>query len=77
MNMQKKRRKYLCRSYWVWHVRYAYHITAPEPTGLGALKSMQNALNDACIDPSDLDYINAHGTSTPLGDIIDSKQFIN
>ena len=49
----------------------AYHITAPEPTGLGALKSMQNALKRACIDPSDLDYINAHGTSTPLGDIIE------
>ena len=49
----------------------AYHITAPEPTGLGALKSMQNALKHACIDPSDLDYINAHGTSTPLGDIIE------
>ena len=49
----------------------AYHITAPEPTGLGALKSMQNALKRACIDPLDLDYINAHGTSTPLGDIIE------
>ena len=49
----------------------AYHITAPEPTGLGALKSMKKALNRACIDPSDLDYINAHGTSTPLGDIIE------
>ena len=49
----------------------AHHITAPEPTGLGALKSMQNALKRACIDPLDLDYINAHGTSTPLGDIIE------
>ena len=54
----------------------AYHITAPEPTGLGALKSMQNALKRACIDPLDLDYINAHGTSTPLGDIIELQAVI-
>jgi 3-oxoacyl-[acyl-carrier-protein] synthase II len=46
----------------------ASHITTPHPAGLGAAKSMQNALNDAGMQPEDVDYINAHGTSTPLGD---------
>lgn len=47
----------------------AYHITAPHPQGLGASNVMVNALADAKIDPEDVDYINVHGTSTPLGDI--------
>ena len=47
----------------------AYHMTAPEPEGKGAAKVMQNALEDAGMNPSDIDYINMHGTSTPLGDI--------
>ena len=47
----------------------AYHITAPHPEGLGATNVMINALADANIKPEEVDYINVHGTSTPLGDI--------
>ena len=47
----------------------ADHITAPNPQGAGAANSMRWALRDAQINPSDIDYINAHGTSTPLGDL--------
>ena len=47
----------------------AYHLTAPHPEGLGAEKVMLYALDDAHINPEDIDYINTHGTSTPLGDI--------
>ena len=46
----------------------AYHVTAPHPQGSGAFRAMQMALRKAGLDPSDIDYINAHGTSTPLGD---------
>lgn len=51
----------------------AHHITAPHPEGLGALNVMRNALSDAYLNPSDVDYINVHGTSTPLGDIAETK----
>ena len=51
----------------------AHHITAPHPEGLGAKKVMQNALEDAHMKPEDIDYINVHGTSTPLGDVSEAK----
>jgi len=47
----------------------AYHITAPSPNGEGAAKCMQITLDDACLKPEDIDYINAHGTSTPMNDL--------
>ncbi len=46
----------------------AYHMTAPEPKGMGAITSMRLALEDAGLTPNNVDYINAHGTSTPVGD---------
>ncbi len=51
----------------------AYHITAPHPEGLGAYNVMMNALDDANMQPKDIDYVNVHGTSTPLGDISEVK----
>jgi 3-oxoacyl-[acyl-carrier-protein] synthase II len=51
----------------------AYHMTAPHPEGLGAKNTMISALEDAEINPSDVDYVNVHGTSTPLGDIAEVK----
>jgi 3-oxoacyl-[acyl-carrier-protein] synthase II len=51
----------------------AYHLTQPAPEGAGAQRSMRMALKDAKLNPSDIDYINAHGTSTPQGDIQESK----
>jgi len=51
----------------------AYHLTAPHPDGLGAKNVMIAALRDADMQPSDIDYINTHGTSTPLGDIAETK----
>ncbi|MBC7417086.1 MAG: beta-ketoacyl-ACP synthase II [Pedobacter sp.] len=51
----------------------ANHITAPHPEGLGAKMVMTNALNDAGMTTADIDYINVHGTSTPLGDISETK----
>ncbi|HKK38589.1 MAG TPA: beta-ketoacyl-ACP synthase II, partial [Cryomorphaceae bacterium] len=54
----------------------AHHMTAPHPEGLGAIEVMQKALNDAKIRPEDVDYVNVHGTSTPLGDIAETKAIL-
>jgi 3-oxoacyl-[acyl-carrier-protein] synthase II len=54
----------------------AYHITAPHPEGLGALNVMKNVLRDARIQAEEVDYINVHGTSTPLGDLSESKAIL-
>ncbi len=51
----------------------AYHLTASHPEGLGAMLVMKNALEDAEMKPEEIDYINVHGTSTPVGDISESK----
>ena len=51
----------------------AYHLTASHPDGLGAKLVMQNALEDAEMKPEDIDYINVHGTSTPVGDVSEAK----
>jgi 3-oxoacyl-[acyl-carrier-protein] synthase II len=51
----------------------AYHLTAPHPEGLGAIAVMQETLSDANMKPEDVDYINVHGTSTPLGDATELK----
>jgi 3-oxoacyl-[acyl-carrier-protein] synthase II len=51
----------------------AHHITAPHPDGIGASSVMKLALEDAGLDPTAVDYVNVHGTSTPLGDIAETK----
>jgi 3-oxoacyl-[acyl-carrier-protein] synthase II len=55
----------------------AYHLTAPHPEGLGATNVMKIALKDAGLNKTDIDYVNVHGTSTPLGDIAETKAIQN
>ena len=54
----------------------AHHLTATHPDGLGAILAMRNALDDAGMQPDDIDYINVHGTSTPVGDISEVKAIV-
>jgi len=54
----------------------AYHMTAPEPDGTGARLVMEWAVEDAGLAMSDVDYINVHGTSTPLGDVAEPKAIV-
>tara|TARA_Y100000991_G_scaffold36615_1_gene24746 strand:- start:1154 stop:2398 length:1245 start_codon:yes stop_codon:yes gene_type:complete len=55
----------------------AHHITAPHPEGIGATNVMRLAINDSLLTPKDIDYVNVHGTSTPLGDIAEIKAIQN
>ena len=55
----------------------AYHLTAPHPEGLGARNVMKLAVEDANLKPEDVDYINVHGTATPLGDISETKAIVS
>jgi len=55
----------------------AYHMTAPHPEGLGAKNVMKLAVSDACLKIEDVDYINVHGTATPLGDISETKAIVS
>ena len=55
----------------------AHHLTAPHPEGKGAINVMKDALNDANLEPNQIDYINVHGTSTPLGDISEAKAIMD
>ena len=55
----------------------AYHLTASHPEGLGAKLVMRNALEDAEMQPEDIDYINVHGTSTPVGDVSEVKAILD
>jgi len=54
----------------------AYHITAPHPDGMGAVNVMKQAIEEARLTPADIDYINVHGTATPLGDIAEAKAIV-
>lgn len=54
----------------------AYHLTAPHPDGTGAISAMNNAIIDAGIKKEDVDYVNVHGTSTPLGDIAETSALV-
>ena len=55
----------------------AYHMTAPQPDGIGAKKVMESSIKNADLRPQNIDYINMHGTSTPLGDIAETNAVID
>jgi len=55
----------------------AYHITAPHPDGMGAINVMRQAISEAGLTPADVDYINVHGTATPLGDIAETRAILS
>jgi 3-oxoacyl-[acyl-carrier-protein] synthase II len=65
---RKRGAKFYCELLGIGSTADAHHITAPHPEGLGAARAMQFALKDAHLNPDEIDYINAHGTSTELGD---------
>ena len=65
--------KIYCENRWLWHEWRCFPIyTSPAEDGAGAVASMRNALNDAGMNSEDVDYVNAHGTSTPLGDVAET-----
>ena len=69
---RKRGAKIYCEIVGIGFTADAHHITAPPEGGEGAVRSMKRAIHDAGISPNDIDYINVHGTSTPLGDISES-----
>lgn len=71
-NALKRKAKILCEISGYGASSDAYHITSPDPEGKGFVLAMQNALTDAQLDSSSIQYINAHGTSTPMGDPLES-----
>ena len=64
---------HLCRDHWSLLHLDAFHIAQPDPDAEGAIRTMRWALDDAGIAPTEIDYINAHGTSTPLNDSTETK----
>ena len=70
-NAQRRNAKILCEISGYGMSSDAYHYTLPEPSGDGAFRAMINCLNDANLTPDKIEYINAHGTSTPSGDKIE------
>ena len=78
MNMQKQEvQKSMLNLVGTGMTADAFHLTAPHPEGLGACNVMKLAVSDAGLKPEDIDYINVHGTATPLGDISETKAIVN